>query len=296
MYEANTPMWKTGDAPMASADSGTCGQPCNLDRNYACLYLVAITVFCLIWQFFQDIGLSTLLTFSVLIQVVALAALLLGIVSRKSVRGISLRSMGMQAVSFGLRLCSTCWLKGYIPVDSTGDWLYQLADVSAWVLCLQICFLMYYPYRSTYQESEDCFASVNTCIGCAILAVIVHPDLNNRPIFDSIWTCSLYIDVVSTLPQLWMMGKLGGKVDALSAHYVALIALSRTVDMIFWYYGFEELAPEDGSFNLAGWTVFGAHLVHILLMWDFICCYSRSIYHGKLLDRQFDFGDVLIDV
>ena len=37
------------------------------------LYLVALTVFGLVWQSFHDIGLSTLLTFSVMIQVVALA-------------------------------------------------------------------------------------------------------------------------------------------------------------------------------------------------------------------------------
>lgn len=293
MYEAKTPSWKLQDEPVKSASVGT---KWAVDRNYLCLYLVAVTGFCLIWQSFHDIGLSTLLTFSVLIQVVALAALLIAIVSRGSVRGISLRSLTLQAVSFFLRLCSTCWLKGYIPVDSTGDWLYQLADFAAWVLCMQMCYLICYTYRSTYQEAEDCFASAYTGIACFCLAVVIHPDLNNRPIFDAIWTCSLYVDVVSTLPQLWMMGKLGGKVDALCAHYVALIGLSRAVDMIFWYYGFEELAPEDGSFNLAGWTVFGAHLVHLLLMWDFIYCYCRSIYNGRLLDRQFDFGDVLLDV
>lgn len=304
MYEAKTPAWKeagadapaSGDGAVKSGCAPQCDRLCNLDRNYLCLYLVAITTFCLIWQTFHDIGLSTLLTFSVLIQVVGLAALLIAIVSRKSVRGVSLRSMGMQSVSFFLRLCSTCWLKGYIPVDSTGDWLYQLADFAAWVLCMQICYLIYVPYNSTYQANEDSFAAVYTCIGCFCLAVLIHPDLNNRPFFDALWTSSLYVDVVSTLPQLWMMGRLGGKVDALSAHYVALIALSRAVDMIFWYYGFEELAPEDGAFNLAGWTVLGAHFVQLLLMWDFIYCYCRSIYNGRLLDRQFDFGDVLIDV
>jgi hypothetical protein len=40
--------------------------------------------------------------------------------------------------------------------------------------------------------------------------------------------------VVSTLPQLWLIGKNGSKVDALSAHYVALVALSKAVNMIFW--------------------------------------------------------------
>ena len=63
--------------------------------------------------------------------------------------------------------------------------------------------------------------------------------------------------------------------EAISAHYVALVAIARVVDMIFWYYGFEELAPENGAFNLAGWTVLGAHFVHLILMWDFIYCYVK---------------------
>lgn len=277
------------------ASSSPC-KTCNLSRNYLCLYLMAFTVFCLIWQVFHDIGLSTLLTFSVLIQVLALGALLVGITARESVHGLSFKSLALQGVSYGLRLCSTCWLKGYIPVDSTGDWLYQLGDVSALLLCAQICYLISRKYRGTYQEAEDSFAALPAGIFCAVLACLVHPDLNNRPLFDSIWSCALYVDVVSTLPQLWMMGKNGGKVDALSAHYVALIAVSRTTDMIFWWYGFEELAPEDGSFNFAGWSVFGAHLVHLVLMWDFIYCYCRSIYLGRALSREFDFADVLIDV
>ena len=47
-----------------------------LDTNYIVLYVCAFTIFGLIYQTFHDIGLSTLLTFAVLIQVLALAALL----------------------------------------------------------------------------------------------------------------------------------------------------------------------------------------------------------------------------
>jgi len=289
---ARQPGWKTGE------ENAICDKNCRefLDRNCLCLYLFAITGLCLMYSSFQDLGLSTLLTLSVLIQVTALGALLIAVITRRSVRGISLRSMSMQALSFFLRLCSTCWLKGYIPVDSTGDWLYQVSDLVAWALCMQICYLICTTYSSSYQAREDTFAASYVSFGCFCLAVVIHPDLNNRPFFDAIWTASLYVDVVSTLPQLWMIGKLGGKVDALSAHYVALIALSRAVDMFFWTYGFEELAPENGSFNLAGWTVLGAHAIHLLLMWDFIYCYCRAIYQGKLLNNEFDFGDILLDV
>lgn len=291
MYEARVPSWKQ----VPKSEDVACN-PCNLERNYFVLYLAAFVVCCLIWQTFHDIGLSTLLTVSTLIQVVALAALAIAVTARESVRGISLRSCAMQGLSFALRLGSTCWLKGYIPVDSTGDWLYQLSDFVACCICMGICSLGYNKYRHTYHEAEDTFPAAKVCAVCFVLSLLVHPDLNNRLFFDAIWTASLYIDVVSTLPQLWMIGKLGGKFDALSAHYVALVACARVVDMIFWYHGFEELAPENGGFNLAGWAVLGSHVVHLVLMMDFMYCYARAIYRGKLLDKQFDFGDMLIDV
>lgn len=165
-------------------------------------------------------------------------------------------------------------------------------------------------YRNTYQAEADCFASYHASIFCTVLAYLIHPDLNNRPFFDILWSNSLYIDVLSTLPQLWMIGKLGGKIDALSAHYVALIAFSRAIDMIFWYYGFEELAPENETryallgdilpestqFNLAGWTVLSAHAIHLLLMWDFMYCYIQCFLAGRLLHKEFDFTEMLIDV
>jgi len=261
---------------------------------FVCLYVVAFMCFALIWQTFHDIGLSTLLTFSVLIQCVALSSLLLSIITRRSVAGVSGKCIQLQGLSFFLRLCSTCWLKGYIPVDSTGDWLYQLSDVVALVLCGQIAYCIYKKFAGTYQAEYDLWQVGHTVLVCAVLAVAIHPDLNNRPVFDSIWTASLYIDVVSMLPQLYLINKAGNKLDALCAHYVALISFSRLVDTIFWYHGYEELAPENGGFNLAGWTVAGAHILHFFLMADFLYLYLSAMFRGRIDEKTntLDLGPV----
>jgi len=261
---------------------------CNVNKNYICLYLAALAGFSLIQQTFHDIGLSTLLTVGNLIQVIALSSLLIGVLGRRSVVGLSARSLMMQSLSYALRLCSTSWLKGYIPVDSTGDWLYQLSDFAAMCICLRLCWLAYYSDLAySYDSEKDTFPAKPVVCFCCTLAILVHPDLNNRPIFDAVWTAALYIDVVSTLPQLWMIGRQKGQADALSAHYVALIVVSRCVAAVFWYYGHEELAPEN-AFNYAGYAVFGAHILHIFLLWDFIWCYLCAIYRGKILQRQID--------
>jgi len=201
---------------------------CNLDRDYMCLYLGAITGALLFYHtFHDDVGLSTLITLAVLLQVIALLALMIGVIGRKSASGVSAKALSLQGISCVLRLSSTMWLKGYIPVDSTGDWLYQMGDIVALILAARLFYLISYRYSNTYQVSDDGFPARATVCACLILAVLVHPDLNNRPLFDALWTSALYVDVISTLPQLWMIGKRGGKADALSAHYVFLIACSR---------------------------------------------------------------------
>merc|ERR1719327_383703 len=114
-------------------------------------------------------------------------------------------------------------------------------------------------------------------LSCFVLAVLVHPDLNNRPVFDTLWTTALYIDVVAMMPQLSLMTKIRGEVEALTSHYVGATALSRATSLIFWYHGFVELAPLDGSFNLAGWAIIASHVFQVLLVCDFLYYYIRAV-------------------
>merc|ERR1719420_2045906 len=110
-------------------------------------------------------------------------------------------------------------------------------------------------FRYTYQEEEDTFEIGYLLSGCLFLAVLLHPHLNDRPLFDTLWTFALYVDMLAMMPQLWMMSKVGGALEALSSHYIAGIAASRGVSLIFWMNGYTELAPEDGSFNLSGYAI-----------------------------------------
>merc|ERR1719473_2284473 len=247
-----------------------------MDQSTVAAYLGMLALVSLVYQSFHDLGLSTLLTLSVGMQCFAYACLLLKVCNQNSVAGISGRALALQAISYSLRLSSTTWLKGYIPVDGTGDWLYQVLDVSALLMALKLIHCVYKTHRSTYQEDCDGFNVVNTAIVCFVLAVVIHPDLNARPVFDTLWTTALYIDVVAMVPQLWMMSKIGGEVDARNCHYVGATALSRCVNLIFWFYGFRELAPLDGSANITGWVIMTAHIIQMLLLCDFLALYVKA--------------------
>lgn len=242
------------------------------------VYLGFAVFAALVYLTFHDIGLSTFLTLSVVIQALALSLLRVHIHVHQQVSGLSGKLFIAQAFVYGCRLSSTLWLRGYVPVDTTGDWLYQLSDVVALLLTLQIIHCIYFKYKSTYMAHEDDFLITYLLFGCFLLAGLVHPDLNDRPIFDTLWTASLYIDVVACIPQLWMMNKCGSdECDAVSSHFVAVSAFARLINLIFWCYGYVELAREDGSFNMAGWTILIATLIQNALLADFVFLYVQGM-------------------
>jgi len=259
----------------------------HLDGNMLTVYMGALGLAVLVFQSFNDLGLSTLVTLAVGIQCLGYTCLRLKIAQQKSVAGISGRTLILQALSYGLRLCSTTWLNGYVPVDGTGDWLYQILDAFALLMTLQILYCVFKSHRHTYQEELDSFNVQGIALGCFVLAVIVHPDLNNSPVFDTLWATALYIDVVAMMPQLAMITKVRGEVEALTSHFVGATALSRISSLVFWYHGFSELAPLDGSFNLSGWAILSAHVVQVLLLGDFLfyyvqACISSGFFEPRL--------------
>jgi ER lumen protein retaining receptor len=265
-----------------------------IDANMLTAYLAAAAIGLLVIQSFEGLGLSTLITLGVGIQCFGYICLRLKIAQQKSVAGISGRSLILQALSICFRLSSTTWLKGYIPVDGTGDWLYQCLDVITLLMILQILHCIFKTHRPSYQEEHDNFNVQVVALSCFVVASLVHPDLNNRPVFDTLWTTALYIDVVSMLPQLSMMSNLG-KTESLTCHYVGAIAISRVISLMFWYYGYVEVAPLDGSFNLAGWGILVAHLVQVLLFCDFLFYYIRACVRTGCHPRL-DLASGMIDV
>jgi len=195
------------------------------NMQYFMLYLGFFMASAIVYQSYDDIGLSTFLTLSVAIQLFALTCLIYQVQQQRSMEGVSMKSLIMQCFVYGLRLSSSTWLKGYIPTDATGDGLYQLLDFCTLGLAAYLIFCFKGIYKHSYQEQYDTLEIKPMIMACSALAVLIHPDLNDRPLFDTLWTSSLYIDSVALLPQLWMMTRSGGA-RILTAHYVAAMAVS----------------------------------------------------------------------
>merc|ERR1719287_234960 len=74
-----------------------------------------------------------------MVQCLALVLLGLQMISSGSASGISARALSLDALAICCRLSSTLWLNGYLPVDASGDHLFQAIDICslgvlAWLL------------------------------------------------------------------------------------------------------------------------------------------------------------------
>merc|ERR1719387_3194843 len=108
----------------------------------------------------------------------------------------------MYAATFCFRLSSTLWLNGYLPVDQTGDWAYQAIEVATLCMVLHLIRCVFVTQRSADQEQHDSMpVSVqNLVMGCFVLAVLIHPNLDRFTLFDILWTTGCYLETVSMFP------------------------------------------------------------------------------------------------
>jgi len=231
----------------------------------------------------ENVGFSSILTLGAAFQCLGFYTLLIKVERAKSVAGISSKTIHLYAAVLFCRLGSTCIYPGYLPVDSSGDFLYQLLDIVSLFLVLQLIKCMDHTYPGTYQEAEDTMDVSKMAICAVVFAIFIHGNLNDSFLFDTMWTASMNLDTVAMLPQLWMVVKLG-EVEALTSHFVALLIASRACSFAFWFYGYKELRDEERhgrkSINLAGLQLLAAHALQLLLSLDFLFYYVKARIKG----------------
>merc|ERR1719164_303401 len=228
-------------------------------------------------------GFSSFLTLGAGFQCLGFVLLAMKVQNQQSTNGLSGKMLAAYATTLCFRLSSTLHLNGYLPVDQTGDWAYQAIEICSLALVAYLMRCTFVTHRSTYQEQHDSFpiSMQNLVMGCFILAVVIHPNLERWTFFDIMWTTGCYLETLSMLPQLWMLSKIG-EVEALASHFVVLSVLARVCSLLFWYRGFAELRPAHGGFNFPGWGVMGAHVTQLLLSCDFVFLYLKSFNRSKM--------------
>merc|ERR1719217_727748 len=106
----------------------------------------------------------------------------------KSVAGISSKTMMMHLVKLVCKLGTTLWLDGYLPMDKSGDWIYQVGDMVSLLMVLRILFSILVPHKSSYQSEVDNLDLRNLIMGAVVLAVLIRPCQHDSPPLDILWT------------------------------------------------------------------------------------------------------------
>jgi len=222
---------------------------------------------------------SAILTMSVMFQCLAVVLLCLQSLSSGSAAGISARALALEAVALVCRLSSTLWLNGYLPVDASGDYIFQAIDICTLVLVLWLLHRVLVVQSRTYEATEDTLPVMPMILGSLIFATLLHADMNSRPLFDALWMAGLFIGILAVLPQLWLVSRADGRIEALTSHYIAAMAMSRLMSGIFmWHARFDITCHQwVEGFEHAVWAILAAHLLHLLLLTDFAYYYAKGV-------------------
>lgn len=237
---------------------------------------------------------SSIMTMSVMIQCMAFALLAIQSLSSGSAAGISARALGLDAFGLCCRLSSTLWLQGYLPVDASGDWVFQAVEVSTLMLVLWLLYHVLVEQKETYQAEGDSCPAVPLMLVSLVLAALFHADLNARPLFDTLWMTGLFADVVAVMPQLWLIARNGGKAEALTSHYIAAMALSRVLSGQFMWAARHDITCQEriSGVNHSTWAILIAHVFHFVLIADFTYYYVKAIT-ARGLSSSVELGDSL---
>jgi len=246
-------------------------------------YVMFLTAGWLVYYFVANGEFSAILTLSVMLQCMGFALLGVQVLLTGKSKGISARALTLDAFALCFRLSSTLWLNGYLPVDASGDHIFQAFDITSVVL-VALLLRKILNERSEEEAAQDSFPIFPVVVGSILLGALFHADMNVRPIFDTLWMAGLFISALAVMPQLWLTSRTGGKAEALTAHYIAAMAAGRALSGIFMWYARADITckPLFGSFDHAVWAILGAHAVQILLLADFGYAYVKAVMHKGL--------------
>merc|ERR1719316_434455 len=237
------------------------------------------TAFTIFWVFSSG-DFSFLLTLSSLVSMFSFLMVAGTIQQTQSVAGVSVKMMECYIIVFFCRLCAIIPFEGYLPFDKSGDWLYQVCEAFGLCLAGSIVVCCRVQYASTYDATTDTLNHLYLITPAAVIALILHPHLNNFLPSDIAWAFALYLESVTVLPQLFMFMN-EGKAQAHTSHFLAAQATSRLMSFIFWASSFSELSNPDHVIKqfVGNWVV-GIQLLQLIVMGDFIYHYIRCVQKG----------------
>eukprot|EP00921_Rhytidocystis_pertsovi_P012001 GHVQ01019433.1.p1 GENE.GHVQ01019433.1~~GHVQ01019433.1.p1 ORF type:complete len:487 (+),score=67.29 GHVQ01019433.1:151-1461(+) len=106
----------------------------DVSRHYLALWIALVFGVLLVRQFLSDGGFSSSLTLSGVLQCFSYLLLSVKVIVQWNGDGISRGSLFLSGMGLATRLYPNIFYLGYLPVDKSGDWLYQVVDVMSLML------------------------------------------------------------------------------------------------------------------------------------------------------------------
>lgn len=226
---------------------------------------------------------ASVLTISVILQLLGFVLLALQVLARRSCAGISQQMLAIHAAGLCSKLSSTTWLNGYLPVDATGDFVFQATDVGSLLVVLWLWHTARADPTAKQTAEKDTLPAAPILLACLAVAAVMHGDMNARPLFDTLWMAGLLASNVAVLPQLLVITRSGGRIEGMTSHCIAAMALGCICSLVFFWEAWYDItsAPYVEGVNHAIWTICLVHVAHLALVADFAYFYIRSaLQHG----------------
>jgi len=246
--------------------------------SMAFCYIAFAFIWMFAWGRISSFKFSATLTCASAVQCLGFALLSVKVHGSKSVTGLSSKMLELYVLFYGSRLTSTALRNGYLPQDATGDYMYQFLDMCSLLLVVQLLYCVHKKFSHTYHDEHDNLALLPIAAPCFILALLVHGNLNKCFFFDTCWAFSCNLESLVLVPQLWMMAVKGGKVDTVTAHFVACATIAGVMSFVFWWYNYVQVDRRSGG--IAGKVIIGANVLKLVLCGDFAYYYAMALFGG----------------
>jgi len=153
-----------------------------------------------VFWFFSSWDFSFILTLSTLVQAFGFILLTLKVSRAKSISGLSRNTLVCYAICLFARLSSILVYEGYLPYDSTGDFIYRACEIATFASCGILLYFSFVAYKRSYNAELDTFKWYYFTVPALIFAMLFHPSLNMRYYADVAWTFALYLESTAMLP------------------------------------------------------------------------------------------------
>lgn len=251
-------------------------------------WFALMVVALLFYHLLSDGDFSFLLTLGAVVRLFAFITLLVKMVLDKSADGLSGKTLIIYLFAFMARLTSILRFEGYLPYDSSGDWLYQAIEVAA-MLSVAAAVFLYHSFANERNVRHDVFFGGSILPGqlsvlfliipAMLLALLFHPNLNGHFIADYSWTVACYVETFALVPQLVLFQRTSESVvSAYISNWAFALGVARLLHFFFWWKSHHELNDRESDYTFVGWMVIFMQFLQILMMIDFIYHFLKSAY------------------